>query len=150
MTWQRRNTNRAGLAQLLGFQGGFKVGQGLGDAVPALAALEQPLELDEPLEGHGDGELDPGGVEVRHQLFAEERAVQADLELHAGQRAAQAVHTGGHEGQGPAGVVHIARPVREVQHLPGLGDRAEERIVAARPLLLLVEPDGTAFGRPMC
>ena len=38
------------------------------------------------------------------------------------------------------GVMDVAGTMQHIEHLAGLGDRAEERVVAALPLLLAVKP----------
>ena len=47
---------------------------------------------------------------------------------------------------GAIGVMHIAGPVPDIEDLPGLGDGAEQGIVATLALLPGVEPDRRAFG----
>ena len=48
------------------------------------------------------------------------------------------------------GIMDVAGTMQHIEHLAGLGDRAEERIIAALPLLLAVEPYGRALGRFPC
>lgn len=53
---------------------------------------------------------------------------------------------GGHEGLRAAGVMHIARPVQDIEDLARLRDGAEQRVVAAGPFLGLAVADGAALG----
>ena len=48
------------------------------------------------------------------------------------------------------GVMDVAGTMQHIEHLAGLGDRAEERIITALPLFLAVEPDGRALGPFPC
>ena len=48
------------------------------------------------------------------------------------------------------GVMDIAGTMQHIEHLTGLGDRAEERIIAALPLLLAVKSYCRALGAFAC
>ena len=48
------------------------------------------------------------------------------------------------------GVMDVAGTMQHIEHLTRLGDRAEERIIAALPLLLAVKPYCRALGRFAC
>ena len=78
--------------------------------------------------------------------LVEERAVDAYLNLYPGQSLAHGAHTAFDEGVGAVGIMDVSGPMVHVEHLVGLGDGAEQRVVAARALLRLVESHGGAFG----
>jgi hypothetical protein len=79
-------------------------------------------------------------------LVAEEGAVHAYFDHRLRQDVANRLHAGQDELPGPVGVVDVSGAVQEIQHLSGLGQGAEQRIVTAGPFLLLVEPHGGPFG----
>ena len=74
------------------------------------------------------------------------RSQTTDLDHDAGQGLAHGLNAGPNERLGPVRVVDVAGAVQEVEHLGGLGQGAEERVVAAGALALLVVADGGALG----
>ena len=113
---------------------------------PSSSAFDHRLELGKALEGHRDGEGDAKGVQSLDDALVEECAVDAYLNLYPRQSLAHGAHTAFDEGVGAVGVVDVSGSVVHVEHLVGLGDGAEQGVVAARTFLLLVEPHGGAFG----
>jgi len=109
------------------------------------ASFDHGLELDKALERNRDREVDGGLIESGDDLIAEEGAVHAQLDPHSGKRLAHRADAGQDEGTGADGIVDVARAMEEVEYLAGLSDGAEQRIVGAIALALLVEPDGGAF-----
>jgi hypothetical protein len=85
------------------------------DGLPAPALLDAWLQGAEALEGHRDRKLNAGKCGT-HWLDA-----RAD------------------EGLGAVGVLHVAAAVQQIKHLGGLGDGAEQGVVAALTLLLAIE-----------
>ncbi len=102
------------------------VGQVGANPAPAPALLDELLELDEALEGHREGELDARGLQGRDHGLTEEGAIEAHLQLGVGANRPGVGHAGGDEGLGAAGVMHIARPVQDVEDLAGLRQGAEQ------------------------
>ena len=130
----------------LGFPPGLEEAEFTVQATPSLPALDHPLELSEPLEGNRDGEFGARVIQFLGDGFVKKRAVDAGLDFDPGQRRAHALQAVGDKGIGPIGVVDIAGPVVHIQDLICLGDRTEERIVAACPFLLLVEAHCRSLG----
>jgi len=130
----------------LGFPVVLEVGDVGVDPPPASASLDHPLEFGEAFEGDAEGELNTGVLQGGHDGIAEEGAVQADFDLYSRQSRADRLNTGQNELAGPVGVVDVAGAVEQVEDLGGLGDGAEERVVAAGPLAFLVVADGGALG----
>ncbi len=83
-------------------------------------------------------------VRYSHQLVTEKRAVGPHLDHRMRQRRANQADTFSDKRPGAARIVHVAAAMKKVQDLQRLGDRAEERVVAARAFLFasLTEPVG--------
>src|SRR5439155_24686379 len=109
------------------------------------ASFDHGLERDKALERNREREVDGGLIESGDDLIAEEGAVHAQLDPHSGKRLAHRADAGQDEGTGADGIVDVARAMEEVEYLAGLSDGAEQGIVGAIALALLVEPDGGAF-----
>ena len=137
-----------GLGPDLGLPGGVEVAEVGAGLAPAAARLDESLELGEALEGDGDGEVDPGGVEGGDDGIAEEGGIEPDLDLSAGQEALDLADTVEDEEDGAVGVVDVPWAVEEVEDLTGLSDGAEEGVVASSSLFHLVEADGGSLGVP--
>ena len=75
-----------------------------------------------------------------------EECLSMRTSINPGQSLAHGAHTALDEGVGAVGVVDVSGPMVHVEHLVGLGDGAEQGVVAACPFLVLVEPHGGAFG----
>ena len=88
----------------------------------------------------------PQGVQSLDDGLVEECAVDAHLDRCPGQMLAYDAHTALDEGVGAVGVVDVSGAMVHVEHLVGLGDGAEQGVVAACAFHLLVEPDCGAFG----
>jgi hypothetical protein len=134
--------------QTLGFQSASKQDPLAVDSVPSFLSLDHSLELSEPLERHADGELGVFPIQGGDDLVAEEGAVHADLDDDPGESLSDRLDTGQDELTSPVGIVDVAGAVEEVEHLAGLGDGAEQGIVAAGPLAFLVVADRGALGPP--
>ena len=130
----------------LGFPGGLEVAGLVVHASPASALLDHSLEFHESLEGDADRELDPLPRQGRDDRIAEEGAVHADFDLRVRQDGPNRLDTGQKERFGPMGIMHVARSKEEIEDLSGLGDRTEQRVIAAGSFLLLVESHGGSFG----
>lgn len=116
--------------------------------LPAGAPLDDALEFGEALEGYAHGVFHPELLEAPHRRVAEEGRVHARLQPRLGQGLAHAPRAFGDEREGAVGVLDVAAAVQQVEGLPGLRHRAEERVVAARALPGLVEPNGGSLGVP--
>ena len=113
---------------------------------PMLPLLDRALELDEALERHGNGELHSQACEQGHKSIAEKSAIHAYFDENAGQGLAHVFDAGADELLGSVGVMNIAGAMVDIEHLPGLSDCAEQRVVAALPLLQAIEAHSGAFG----
>jgi len=121
-----------------------------GNRGPAGPALRHLLELAEALEGRAYGVFDPQALELANHGVAEEGRVHPDLDPRRGNRPANALDAGLGEPYRSVGVVDVPAAVQGVECLAALGDRAEERIVAAHSLLFVVarrDAFGLAAGR---
>ena len=102
--------------------------------VPQKPLLDLLLQLREALEAHRDRVLDAQRIERANDLLGEERAVHAHLEDHLGQDLPYFIEAAEDEAPGAIGVVHVAGTVPYIQHLTGLRNGAEQRVVAALAL----------------
>ncbi len=81
-------------------------------------------------------------------LIAEERAVDSCFEHSMRTVLPHTTHAFQDELLGSAGIMDIARPMKEVQYLSCLRDGAEQRIVTSSSLLPFVEAHGSALSPP--
>jgi len=116
------------------------------EVTPAFPVFDQRLECAKAFEWHADGELHAFGIKHGDDVIAEKGAVHARLDDAARQNGPDFPDTGENERPGAVGVVHVTGPMPDVEHLSGLGDGAEEGVIAAASFLLAVEADGRAFG----
>lgn len=133
-------------APVLGFPTRLEVGDLGVEAPPEVAGLNDLLQPWEAFEWHGDREVDAQLVQGRDDVVAEEGAVHAYLDVHAGQCRADLVDAGEDELAGTVGIVNVAGAEEEIEDLAGLGDGTEERVVASLASVLGIESDGRAFG----
>jgi hypothetical protein len=116
------------------------------EVTPALAVLDQRLEGSKAFKGHTDGELNLFGIQHANNVIAEKGAVHARLDDAARQNRLDFPHAGEDERLGAVGVVHVTGTMPDIEDLPGLGDGAKQRVVAALPFLLPIEADSCALG----
>ena len=133
-------------APVLGLPMGFEVGDLGVEAPPAMARLDNLLQLWEALERHRDREVDAELVQGFDDDVAEEGTVHAHLNVHARQCSTDLVDAGEDELAGTVGIVNVAGAEEEVEDLAGLGDGTEERVVASLAFVLGIESHGRAFG----
>jgi hypothetical protein len=88
-------------------------------------------------------------VQSRQNVVTEKRTVHAHLDNDSGRPVANRLNTGQNEILGSTRIVHISLPVHVVKQLPGLGDRAKQRVVAAGSLFPIVQPNSHALGLPL-
>ncbi len=118
------------------------------EAAPDLSLLHHPLELDQTLEGNADGELDAKKLEQADHVVAEEGTIHPDFDDHTRHLLLYQLDTVTNEVQRSSGVMDVSRAMKEVEDLAELGDSAEQRVIAALALLLLVVTNGSAFSFP--
>ena len=135
-----------GCGPALRFPVGFEEAEFAVQFTPSFAALDHPLELRETLKGNRNGEFNPRSLKSFRDGLVEKCAVDTRLGLDPGQRRAHNVQTLADEGIGPIGVVDIPGAVVHIEDRVGLRHGAKQRVVAARPLLFLVETHRRAFG----
>ena len=87
-----------------------------------------------------------GLVQGADDVITEKGAVHPYFDNDTGQRFPYLLDTVQNERLCAIGIMHIARAVQYIEHLPGLSDSTEQRIIAALPLLLFVEADRSALG----
>jgi hypothetical protein len=104
--------------------------------------FHHPLEFDEALKGNADREFDALAGQGPDDRIAEEVAVHADFDEGLRQDGPHRLDTGQDERLGSLRVMHITRAKEEIEDLSGLGDRAEQGVIAARVFLFLVESFG--------
>jgi hypothetical protein len=100
---------------------------------PQTPCLDACFEIGKALEGNAHGILDARGVEAADDLITEKGAVHAHLDRDPGQGRPHDSDTAEDEVLGPMGVMDVAGTMQHIEHLTRLGDRAEERIIAAAP-----------------
>lgn len=120
---------------------------GLGvDSPPPAPRFDALLQRRQTLEGHGDGEFDTFLDQHRDERVAEESPVHPDLDRGSRQGVANLAQASLDEILRAVGIMDVAGSVVKVEDLSGLGDGAEERIVAPLALLAAVEADGCSLG----
>ena len=82
----------------------------------------------------------------RKDILVEKGRIHSRLEDGAFQVMPGFLEAGRHELGRAIGVVNVSWPVMNVEELPGLCNGTEQRIVAASPLLALIESDRCTFG----
>jgi len=115
---------------------------------PPLSRFDLALEFHEPLERHGDGEVNGAVDEHGDDSHAEEGGVHAHFDNDAGERQSHFVDAGGDESLRIMRVVDVAGTMEQIEDLTCLGDSAEERIVAAPALVFFVIADGGVLRMP--
>jgi hypothetical protein len=113
-----------------------------------LTFFDLGLEFAQALERNADGELHAKGIEQPQQFLVAEGTVEPALDLKV---ATQVLHLDDvlqDEPNGAVGVVDFARPEEHIDHLASLGAGAQQGVVAASTLALLVEPDRGPLRRP--
>ena len=130
----------------LGLPVALEVGIPTVDPLPAATILDHLFEDRQALEGDADRTAHAVEVHQIQDLPVEEGRIHARLQHGVGTGVSHVVEAVHHELEGPVAVMAVARSVMEVEELPGRRHGAEQRIVAARSLLVGIEADRRAFG----
>lgn len=115
--------------------------------VPLPVFLDLCLEHGDALEGHRDGEEDCEGFQHPGDLIGQVGAVHPRLHNWLEQDLAGFTDAGDDEGAHAVAVVDVVGCLVEIARAPSLGHRAEERMVASLPFLLVVA-DRDSFRPP--
>ena len=124
---------------------GFEIRPCIIQPFPPSAPFHDTFQFTEPLERYRNRELHPLRIEHFHLFVAEKGPIKARFQFHRWQYRPYVPDPVANEFNGTIGVMDISWAVIHVEYLPGLCDRAEERIVAALPSLALVVSHRTAF-----
>ena len=94
----------------------FKVLHARAALIPQLPVLDDLLECQQPGERDQDAVVHIQPVEQGDHLVAKEGPVQAGLDTRPGQCLPDMPCTAVNEGLGTIGVMHVARPMKDIEH----------------------------------
>jgi hypothetical protein len=91
------------------------------------------------LKRHAEGEFHNFPIQHVDDVIAEEGAIHAGFNAAAGQKGTDFPDAGEDEVLGAVGIMHVARPMPNIEHLASLGKGLKQGIITALTFLLAVE-----------